>query len=147
MADDNVVRPVFGRKKPEPAETTPPPRGQESLRNFVRAAAGETWAGKFRVETPDGKETEQDMDVKGFATVIGTFDIQNVLNRLVMRNERKIQEYKSLVGGYSDEDLQGWLEKPKDSDLQRKPYFFHALIDEAKKRFLFGKTGDATPPE
>lgn len=63
-----------------------------------------------------------------------------------MRNERKIQGLKSLVEGYSDEELQGWLTNPKDSDLQRKPYFFHALIDEAKRRFLFAKAGDE-PPE
>ena len=119
----------------------------DPLRNVVRAAAGDTWAGKFKVETPDGEGTQQSLEVKGFATVLGTFDLQKVLNRLVTRNERQIREYKDVVAGYSDEELQAWLANPKDSDLQRKPYFFHALIDEAKKRFLFGKTTDAEPPE
>lgn len=142
MADDKVVRLDFGSKKPVSTPTPASPATPESLRNFVRAAAGATWAGKFRVEAPDGKQSELDAEVAGFATVLGTFDVQRVLNKLVQRHEGKIREYKSLVEGYTDEDLRAWLAAPKDSDLQRKPYFFHALIDEAKKRFLFGLKHD-----
>jgi hypothetical protein len=138
VGKDKIVRPVFGRKKSGPdVTTTAPSKGQESLRNFVGAAAGDARAGKFRTEMPDGKkEGEKDFDVSGFATVIATFGLQDTLNKLVQRHEGKIREYKNQVEGYSDEDLQAWLANPKDSDLQRKPYFYHALIDEAKRRFL-----------
>ena len=140
MADDNVVRPNFGKKdaRRDRAESTR--RDTASLRNFVRASAGDTWAGKFRIETPEGDTTdsERDADMKGFATVLGAFDIQKVLDRLAARHEGKIHDLKSLVQSYSDEELQSWLANPADSDLQRKPNFFHALIDEAKKRFLGG---------
>lgn len=144
MADDNVVRPVFGRT---------PQKG--SVRDVVRDAAGEGWAGKLRIETPDGTQSKQQVELEGFATVLGTLDLQEVLGKLVQRHEGKIREYKSVVESYSDEDLQAWLLNPKDSDLQRKPYFFHALIDETKRRFLYGSertqkkepSGDEVPDD
>lgn len=138
------MRPVFGRKKSTPTETSAPPKGHESLRNLVRASAGDTWAGKFRVEAADGDKGEQDAGMAGFSTVLGTFHLQDVLRKLVQRHEGKIRAYKSLVESYSDDDLHAWLAEPKDSDLQRKPYFFHALIDEAKRRYLFGQKSEPT---
>lgn len=152
MAEDNIIRPAFGSKKPEPAKPEPakpaaPRPGQESLRNFVRASASDAWAGKFRVETPDGKHSERDAEIAGFQTVIGSIHLKELLEKLVQRHEGKIRGYKTLIDGYTDEELHGWLDNPKDSDLQRRPYFFHALIDEANKRFLYAERRQGQEPQ
>ncbi len=117
----------------------------DPIRSMVRAAAGETWAGKFRLELADGSTREglDDASMLAASAFMGTLDVQKVLNRLVRRDERQIRAYKEVVEGYSAEDLHGWLMDPKDRDLQKKPYFFHALIDEAKRRFL----ASPTPPD
>ena len=115
------------------------PKAPTDLRRaMVREAAQDIWAGKFRVETPDGKtEDHADPDTMlAFSAMLGGMDIQQVLNKLVRRDERQIRAYKEVVAGYSTEEIQAWLEKPKDRDLQKKPYFYHALIDEAKRRFI-----------
>ena len=60
----DVINVTFGKKVPKPASETEKPavglpkNAGEAVRNMVRASAGDTWAGKFKVEAPEGSSNE-----------------------------------------------------------------------------------------
>lgn len=96
------------------------------------------------------KHTEQYVNPDAllvFSPMLGSLDAQQILDKLVRRDDRHIRAYKRLVESYSSEEICAWLESPKDQDLQKEPHFYHALIDEAKNRFLTSPTQSGESPE
>jgi len=119
MEKDNVLRPVFGKPRTTTTQATPPPSTElDSLPNPM-----------LSMLEGSGEEV--------LVTLMGSKGIENLLNRLVARNERKIERYRNIVRDYSSADLQNWLKNPKDDDVRGKPAFYYALTDEMRRRGLF----------
>ncbi len=96
---------------------------------------------KVVIQTPEGEKelddvAEATLRATLFAATLGNKPLRYRLQKLAQRNEKKIGEYRDLVGGYEQEQVEGLLKSAKDSDIQRRPFFYYALLDEADRRFI-----------
>lgn len=63
----------------------------------------------------------------------GSTNLKQRLAALTQRHEPKIRSYQELLKNYTPEQLTAFL-NPKDNELQKRPYFYYAVVDETERR-------------
>lgn len=92
--------------------------------------------GKARKQEAALKEVMQNPAAAFVEAFMNSVELKQKLERLGVRNERKVQELRRLVGTYDNDQIARMVRSATDADLQQKPAFYHALLDEAHARAL-----------
>lgn len=126
---DIISFPPRGPKKPVDKKPEPPAEVTELTRE------GSNWINE--VLASSGELSTRDImgAIKG--ALGGGFVLRDRLEKLINRDERRIREYVDMMrDAYTDEQVLAFL-NPSDTDLRKKPFFFYAIADEARRRGIF----------
>ena len=60
--------------------------------------------------------------------------LEGRLNTLIKRNHERIERYRSIVDGYTIEELKTFAKDADDQKIAARPFFYYAIVDALGRR-------------